>query len=767
MSKVDKKKKEKKSKFQKFLSDQQQGNPSVNKSNSTEQQNVEIGQRRFDMLKAHLNPTNIQQKVPEQENKKVVTTNSTTTTTDKEPTKLTESEQASTFSQQLFTYTSPFSPKELKHYQKVLQAMKQRPDLFHPFDLDFSRKEKLDLNIERMKYLVLEKKCFSMDTVEHDIMSHFAATAAVASFSNDLSTKIYLQFNFWGGSLLSLGTEKHRKYIEKIDNLEYMGCYGLTELSHGSNVKGVTTTATYCKESGTFEINSPSYEACKWWIGNTRHCHFALVYAQLVVDNVNHGVHCFIVPIRDVNTNEILPGVVVGDCSVKEGLNFLDNGFLMFKKVHIPRENLLDKHGEVTLEGKYVTPYKSANQRFGAMLSSLTMGRSVLTGGSCTILAKCLTTCIGYSFERRQFGISNRPEYPVINFQSQQNELYPMLAQYFAFKFGANHVLYLYANRTPNNSQELHVTSAGFKAYISDVVETNLVKLREKCGGLGYALYNRIAESICNHDIFKTFEGDNVVLLQEVSKFIVGDYKKTTEQKYSNIFSSVGYYVLDSLNNTARNRNLKNSQQLYDHNYYLSLFQFKYERQTQSAAQRLRNILEGLRSTATTQKIPKSQKKEIDSFNAWNMVQCQLIEASKGYIEFTLLNLFHKKVEECTNKNVQKLLKKLLNIFIICLIEKNLSYFLTHEVIKPETGKLIIKEKAKLISQLTYEEVIDIVRSFNLDELFVPAPIANYSNLIDGKVSTIPSPVYPNVLKHALKSQAFGNANEENLGLMQ
>lgn len=42
----------------------------------------------------------------------------------------------------------------------------------------------------------------------------------------------------------------------------------------------------------------------------------------------------------------------------KIGLNGVDNGFLTFNKVRIPRENLLNKTGDVTPDGRYVTPYK-------------------------------------------------------------------------------------------------------------------------------------------------------------------------------------------------------------------------------------------------------------------------------------------------------------------------------------------------------------------------------------------------------------------------
>lgn len=64
------------------------------------------------------------------------------------------------------------------------------------------------------------------------------------------------------------------------------------------------------------------------WVGNLgKHASHAIVYAQLhTPDGVNHGLHSFVVPIRDVHSMKALPGVLVGDMGYKLSLNGLDNG---------------------------------------------------------------------------------------------------------------------------------------------------------------------------------------------------------------------------------------------------------------------------------------------------------------------------------------------------------------------------------------------------------------------------------------------------------
>ena len=77
------------------------------------------------------------------------------------------------------------------------------------------------------------------------------------------------QFNLFGGTVLKLGTERHHKVLlEGIDNLQDIGCFGLTELGYGNNAVEMETTAVYDEETKEFIVNTPHPLAQKYWITN-------------------------------------------------------------------------------------------------------------------------------------------------------------------------------------------------------------------------------------------------------------------------------------------------------------------------------------------------------------------------------------------------------------------------------------------------------------------------------------------------------------------
>ncbi|EMS62187.1 Acyl-coenzyme A oxidase 3, peroxisomal [Triticum urartu] len=207
----------------------------------------------------------------------------------------------------------------------------------------------------------------------------------------------------------------------------------MTELGHGSNVRGIETVATYDSKTGEFVINTPCESAQKYWIGGAaNHATHTIVFAQLHINGRNEGVHAFIAQIRDQDEN-VLPNIHIADCGHKIGLNGVDNGRIWFNNIRVPRENLLNLVADVLPDGKYVSMIDNPDQRFAAFLSPLTLGRVNIAVNAVYISKVGLAIAVRYALSRRAFSITPEgPEMLLLDYPSHQRRLLPLLAKVYA-----------------------------------------------------------------------------------------------------------------------------------------------------------------------------------------------------------------------------------------------------------------------------------------------------------------------------------------------
>uniref|UniRef100_A0A8B9ZFD5 Acyl-coenzyme A oxidase n=1 Tax=Anas platyrhynchos TaxID=8839 RepID=A0A8B9ZFD5_ANAPL len=402
---------------------------------------------------------------------------------------------------------------------RIFSALENDPFFAHRPGEDLSREKYQELTFLRCKRL-FEYDFLTQQEIIENPLKIFNMVICIGMYDWSPCLQYFLHCGVFAGTILS-ASNRFADLLGKVFNMEIFGCFALTELSHGTNTKGIRTTATFDRSTQEFIINTPDFEAAKFWVGNMgKHATHAVVYAQLYTpDGQCQGLHSFIVQIRDIKTLLPMPGVMVGDIGKKIGQNGLDNGFAMFHNVRIPKENILNIAGDVTAEGKYSSSFKDVKERFSASLGSLSIGRILITAVSATNLKLALSIAIRFSATRHQFGPTDEEEIPVLEYQTQQWRLLPYLAaayvlDYFSKSLFENFVEFFAGLLTKQRSQrqadlgrEIHALCAASKPLSSWTAQQAAQECREACGGHGYLAMNRL---------------DNNVLLQQTSNYLMG-----------------------------------------------------------------------------------------------------------------------------------------------------------------------------------------------------------------------------------------------------
>ena len=543
-----------------------------------------------------------------------------------------------------------------------------------------------------------------------NIADYFAIMETLSYHDLSLVIKFGVQFGLWGMSIQSLGTEKHyRKYLKDIGSLQLPGCFAMTETNHGSNVKGLETTATYNHNNQTFTIHTPHEKAQKEYIGNAAvHGQMATVFAKLIIDEIDYGVNAFIVPIRDTNS-KILKGIKIGDCGLKMGLNGVDNGTISFENVVIPKENMLDRFASVNEEGKFESPIPSDNRRFFTMLGTLVGGRIGIPRSALAAAKSGLTIAIQYSDKRRQFGPEGGSEVPILNYRMHQRRLIPLLAKTYAIHFALQYVTNRYIVKTESEMPEIEALAAGMKAYSTWSTTDVLQECREACGGKGYLSENRIDALKNDTEIYTTFEGDNTVLMQLVAKNRLSEFRKAFGEMDA---MGIINYVFENAKTAISEKNpivtrKTEETHLLDDEFHLSAFQYREKTILASAAKRLKKLIDG----------------GLEPYDAFNVVQHQMIDVAEAYLERIVLEQFQKAIEAIEDKKSKEIMTQLCQLYALSQMEKNKGWYLEDGYMEAAKTKAI----RKMGNQLCWEirpDAVSLVKAFDIPDSCLAAPIA-------------------------------------------
>jgi len=525
-----------------------------------------------------------------------------------------------------------------------------------------------------------------------------------------LTIKFGVQFGLFGGSIQKLGTKKHHdKYLEDAGTASLLGCFAMTETGHGSNVRGIKTTATYDKATDSIIIHTPGKNDNKEYIGNALHSKMASVFAQLIVDGKNEGVHAILVPLRDEDHNE-LQGITVEDNGYKLGLNGVDNGKIWFNQVSVPRENLLNKYGDIKSDGSYYSDIKNPNKRFFTMLGTLVGGRICVARAGLGGAKMALAVAVKHALKRRQFNDSIKVQEDLLmDYPSHQLRLTPLVASAYVYDVTLAKMMEVYCDDSQPDKRKVETQVAGLKSIITWYANDTIQECREACGGKGYLIENRIADLKGDVDIFTTFEGDNTVLLQLAAKGVLSDFKaEFNSAGFASVLKILGIQISDKL--TTINpvySNKVDKDHLYNPKFHKHAFNYRTRRLTYTLAMRIRGYI----------------KKGIPSYQAFLKVQTHLLELGKAYSCELAYTTYCDFVEVISDEKNKALFTKLGTLYALFEIRKDAEWYLEQGYLGSSKSKAIRQRVERLCTELR-PHIGVLVDGFGIPEHCMSAPIS-------------------------------------------
>ena len=612
-----------------------------------------------------------------------------------------------------------FDPADMAHIRDGERSAIRRRVRALLTDPVFAHVDGLDMEAARTRTLALVRRLASEGLGQLGFPEEHGGSGTASDFlgafsvlgHHDLNvlTKFGVQFGLFGGAILRLGTERHHAdYLPRVVTLELPGCFAMTETDHGSNVQAIETTATYDPSDETFIIHTPHPGARKDYIGNAAaDGRAAVVFAQLITHSETHGVHAFLVPIRD-DRGQALPGIHLEDDGPKAGHNGIDNGRIGMRAVRVPRHALLNRFADVAPDGTYSSSIPSEGRRFFTTIGTLVGGRIGVGTAAVSAAETALAIAIRYAARRRQFGPDDGGERLLLDYPSHQRRLMPKLATTYAYRFALEHLIDDYAGeRIPQRELEGH--AAGLKAYATWHGVRTIQECREACGGAGYLAENRLGVLHADADVFQTYEGDNTVLAQLVARGLLSNYAQQFNDM--NLLGTIRFMATRALE-TVREANPivlggSGSDELRDRDRYRDLFRWRQDHLVAALAARLKKRIDS----------------GMNSADAFTEVQTHAIAAARAHVEHIVLERFLTKIEALSEGPERDALDTLCDLFALSHLESDRGWFQEHGQLSAAAAKALRKVVANLCADVRVM-ALPLVDSFAIPDDVIGAPIA-------------------------------------------
>ncbi|MFB6098609.1 MAG: acyl-CoA dehydrogenase, partial [Salinibacter sp.] len=376
----------------------------------------------------------------------------------------------------------------------------------------------------------------------------------------------------------------------------------------------------------------------------------------------------------------------------------------------IPRENMLDRFASVAPDGSYDSPIESDGERFFTMLSTLVGGRIGVARTALSASKSSLTIAVRYANRRRQFGPKDGPEVPLLDYRTHKDRLLPRLATTYALHFALDDLAGRFAAKGRDDVlDKVEAEANALKAYATWHTTDTVQEAREACGGEGYRAANRLPQLKADTDVFTTFEGDNTVLMLQVAKGLLSDFR---EEFQDVTLVDMARFVADEVATRMTKMNpmvtrKTDSDHLRSLDFQRGAFEYRADHMLLAVGRRMQRRMSG----------------DGDPFEAFIDVQDHLVELAHAEAERVLLDRFVEALEDVDDPGLQETLTTLRQLFALARIEADLDWFLQAGHVESAKAKAIRGEVNALCDEIRpYADAL--VDAFGIPDALLGAPIA-------------------------------------------
>mmetsp|Transcript_42365 Transcript_42365/g.79386 ORF Transcript_42365/g.79386 Transcript_42365/m.79386 type:complete len:479 (+) Transcript_42365:66-1502(+) len=382
-------------------------------------------------------------------------------------------------------------------------------------------------SIQRFRHLIQSGLLRHTDITDHPerfIAAHRVLAELATSLGPGFWIRFTVHFNLFAGTVVALGSPDQVARLADIQKKGQVGCFGLTEVLAGVN-SGlvVNTTAHWDPALQQFCIHSPDAGSHKNWISQGLVADMCVVVADLHVGRRSFGPHAFLMELR--RNGQLVEGVEVGDMGVKTIGNDLDNAWISFNKVWVPKSALLNKYGDVDGD-KYIQRQKGV-RNMDMIGQRLYTGRCVIARSALVFTRQLYKSTREYTDSKRcwapkgaELTLSEIPQLAEL-WAEADGELSRM--ERFMEKIETELAGCLAKMRIPPPALVEAIAAAKVKA-----VETGISlcwKLKQEVGS--YALMHGCGfEQLDYLQCCKFAEGDSRILMQKITRDRVKAFQK-------------------------------------------------------------------------------------------------------------------------------------------------------------------------------------------------------------------------------------------------